>query len=116
MTEDGAVEIDEPEEPGADADREDDRHGGERAAVALFDRGLDRGGGVGQDVPQQEDQDAGGDRVEEALGLLGEAAHPRDGQADEDGRAGEGAKRDGCCLAHLRSLSLVRTKDAIRSV
>ena len=71
VAEDGAVEVDEAQQPDPDAGGEDDRHGGELAALAVRDRGLDRLAGVAQDVPQEEHKDPSRERVEETLDELG---------------------------------------------
>ena len=116
VAEDAPVEVDESQEARPDSDREDHRHRGERAALPLRDRRLDRAGGVGEDVPEQEDKDAGGEGVEKALDRLRQAVHPRDREAEKHGSTRDGAESDGGSLAHSGSIGLVRTKDAVRSV
>jgi len=55
---------------------------------------------VGEDVKQQEHQDAGGGGVQERLGAQPLGAHAADGQAEVDGEAGDGAEQDGLCRGH----------------
>ena len=69
--EDGAVEVHEAEQPGADSDGEDDCHRREGGAVPLLERGRDRPARMRKDVPEQEDKDAGRERVEQSLDRLG---------------------------------------------
>src|SRR3989449_8570339 len=79
-TEKTAIEIHEAEEAEAKPHREDRDERGE-AAIAMVrggQRGLDGVDGMGEDVPEQEDEHAGGDRVQEALDSAGEAPNPPD--------------------------------------
>ena len=116
MAEDAPVEIDEAQETGPDTDGEDHGHGSERAVLPLPDRHLNRSSRVGEDVPEQEDENAGREGVQKPLHGFGQAVHAGDGQAQEHGPARDGAKCDGGGLAHSASIGLVRTKDAVRSV
>ena len=63
--------------------------------------GLDRADGMGENVPEQEDEHAGGDRVQEALKGARDASNPSDRKADEDGGARDGAQRGGCDVTHV---------------
>ena len=92
VAEHAPVEVDEAEQPDADPDREDRRHGGKGPAIGLLDRGLDGSCGVAQDVPEQKDQDPRREGVEEALDRLGQAVHARDRKAEEDGGSGDRAE------------------------
>src|SRR5437870_2185310 len=69
---------------------------------------------VAEDVPEDEDQNPGRERVEEALYALGQPAHAGDREAEEDGDPGDGSERDGGALAHDWFIWLVRAKVAIR--
>ena len=51
---------------------------------------LDRPTGVAQDVPQEEHEDAGRERVQESLHHLGQPVHARDREAEKDGGARDG--------------------------
>ncbi|TMF32577.1 MAG: hypothetical protein E6I29_02270 [Chloroflexi bacterium] len=116
VAEDGAVEVDKPEQPDGHPDGEDHRHGGKRSPVALRDRGFDGSRGVAHDVPQQEDEDAGGECVEKALDRLRQAVHSRHREPQEDGGSGDGSQADGGALVHSCPRVLVLIKDAISSV
>jgi hypothetical protein len=59
------------------------------------------GAGVAEDVPEQEEEDAGGNGVQDALDRLRDAANPSDRKADEDGGAGDGAQRGGGGVTHV---------------
>ena len=89
VAEDGAVEVNEAEEAGADAQGEDEHHGGEGSALAQVE--CHRGGrtGVREDVPEQEHQDSCGKRVQEALDALRQPAEPRHRKAEENGGSGD---------------------------
>ena len=71
---------------------------------------------MGEDVPQEEDEDAGRKRVEKTLNHFRQAMHARDRKAEKNGRACDGAQSDRGGLAHSCPMRLVRTTDAIRSV
>ena len=60
------VEPHQSDQADAQPGREDQAVGGGRAEVAVGEGGVDGFPGVGEDVPQQEDQDADGQRVERA--------------------------------------------------
>ena len=64
---------------------------------------------MAEDVPEQEEQHAGGDGVEHALDRLGDASNPPDRETDEDGGAGDRAQRGGRGVAH-DSILLVGAK------
>jgi len=57
---------------------------------ALLQRRLDRPGRVGEDVPEQEDEDAGRESVEEPLHRLRQPSHARDRKAEEYRSARDG--------------------------
>ena len=69
--------------------------------------------GVGEDVPEQEDEDAGRERVQESLDRLRQALHSRHGEAEENGGPGDRAQPDGGGLVHSE---LVRAKATISKV
>ena len=99
-------------QPHADGDPtgENQRHGDKRA-LALLECGGYRSARMAEDVPQQEDQNSGRERVEEALNHLGNATHARDGKAQKNRRTRNCAQPNGRCLAHSE---LVRAKATIR--
>src|SRR5712692_6621173 len=116
MAEETAVEVDEAEQPRRDAQGEYDRHRRERTSVALLEGGLHRIAGVREDVPQQEDEDSGREGVQETLDGLRQSVHAGDRKPEKDGASSYCAQGDGGGLVHVSSISLVRTKHAIRSV
>ena len=92
LAEHGPVEVDEAQQPEPDSRGEDGGHGRERPALALGDRRLHRPGRVGEDVPEQEDQDPGREGVQETLDRLRKAVHARDREAEKDSSAGDRAE------------------------
>src|SRR5258708_38812676 len=65
-------------------------------------RRLDRIDRAGEHVPEQEDEDSGGERGEASACRRPESLNPRDGQAEEDRRAGDRAEEKDVCGAHVR--------------
>jgi hypothetical protein len=65
-------------------------------------RRLDRIDGAGEDVPQEEHEDAGGERREARARVRGQAVHAPDRQAEEDRRPGHGAEDEDVRGAHVR--------------
>ena len=112
------VEVDEPEQPGGDAQGEDRHHEREGPDTSVgpetYERLFHRGARVAQDVPQQEDQDPGRERIQEALDRFREPMEPRHRQAEENGGAGDGSQENRSRLAHSGLTGLVRAKGAIR--
>jgi hypothetical protein len=49
---------------------------------------------MAEDLDQQEQQDPGGDGVEERLGPQAPDLHPAEGQTQVDGEPGDGAEQD----------------------
>src|SRR5207302_1351047 len=95
--EQAAIEVDEAEEAETQAGGEDQNQWRE-AAIAPPDRcqrRFDRHAGMAENVPEQKQENAGGDRVEHSLYGAGHAANTSDGKADEDGGARDGAEPGG---------------------
>jgi len=92
VAEDGAVEVHKAKQAGRNATREDERHRWERSGVSVRHRGLNRFARVAEDVPEEEDQDPGRERVQESLHRLRKAAQPRHRQAQENRGAGDRPK------------------------
>jgi len=59
---------------------------------------------VAQDVPEQEDQDAGGHGIQETLDRAGNPTQAADRETDEDRHAGNQAEDDDRGMAHLVEL------------
>jgi hypothetical protein len=59
---------------------------------------------MAQDVPEEEDQDAGRHRIEEALGGAGNPAQAAHRQPDEDGQAGNQPKDNNRSVTHFVEL------------
>ncbi len=87
-----AIEVDKAQQAGRNAAGEDEGHGRERSSVSMRHRSFDRFTCVAEDVPQQEDQDPGRERVQESLHGLRKAAQPRHRQAQENRGAGDRTK------------------------
>src|SRR5438132_843600 len=68
------------------------RHARERFALPVEEGRLHRIAGVGEDVPEQKDQDPGREGVEEALDRLGQAVHAGDRKAQKNGSSSDGAQ------------------------
>src|SRR5439155_19702283 len=98
-----AVEVDEAKQAEADARRED-RDQREKAAITSMQGGercLDRSRGVAENIPEQENQHAGGDRVEEPLDGAREPPNASDREPDEDGGTRDCAKGGRSSVAHV---------------
>ena len=93
-SEETSVEIDKAEQADPDACGEDhDQH--EKRAIASMDgseRRLDRRGRVAEDVPEQEDEHAGRDRVRDPMDGEENAANPADREPGEDRGLGDSAQ------------------------
>ena len=115
---DGPLEVHQPEQSGGDAQGEDRHHEREGPDTSVgpetYERLFHRGARVAQDVPQQEDQDPGRERIQEALDRFREPMEPRHRQAEENGGAGDGSQENRSRLAHSGLIGLVRAKGAIR--
>src|SRR5207302_8876038 len=86
--EDASVEIDQTQQADGEPCAKDDRHPGKPRAAAqtnVSKGSLHRKSGMAEDVPEQEDEHTGGEGVEEPLDAPGQATHPADRKADEDG-------------------------------
>src|SRR5438132_1546236 len=80
---------------------------GEAAPVTRAQSGVDRVDSAGQHVPEQEDEDPGGERGEaRAVGRAD--AHPPDREAEEDGGPGDGAEEEDVSGAHGVRVALQR--------
>src|ERR1700682_1033819 len=88
MAEESAVEVDESEQARGDPQGEDESHGGKRWLARVDHGGLDRPSRVGQDVPEEEDEDSGRECVKKSLNRLRQASHAGDRQAEENAGAG----------------------------
>jgi hypothetical protein len=91
--------VQQPEQADPEPEGVDQRQPGEVAPGRLAGLGLghgflDRLGGVGQDVDQQEHQDAGRQSVEERPCPLAGEGDPAERQAEEDGGPGDGREQD----------------------
>ncbi len=69
--------------------------------VGVGERGFDRLERAGQDIPEQEQQDADRDSVEECLEREGRVADAPDGESQEDGEPGNGAKDQDFAVGHV---------------
>jgi hypothetical protein len=102
--------VQQPEQPGTEAERIDQAEPGEPAPGGLAGRGLghgllDRLGGMAEDVDQQEHQDAGRQGVEERPAPLAGELDPPQRQPQEDRGPGDGAEQDRLSRGHSRGSS-----------
>jgi hypothetical protein len=100
--------VQQPEQPGSEPERVHHRQPGEVTPCRLAGLGIDHGlldrlGGVGQDVEQQEHQDAGRQGVEERPARLTGKGHPPKWQAEEDREPGDGTEEDRLGRGHRGS-------------
>ena len=108
-----SVEVDEREQPDSDTGGEEPGQQREARGVAL-EGGFHGLAGVGEDVPEQEDQDPGRQRVQEALDRTRQPAYPGHRETNENGEACDRAEAGGGEVAHAEFSILVRTKHGIR--
>jgi hypothetical protein len=100
-----AVEVDQAEQAQAGADGEDRAVAQRRTVRVGGERRLDRCPRVCQDVPEQEHENADGQRVEQRADPGHRRAHPADRQADEDRESGDGPEQGDPGGRHARGSS-----------
>ncbi len=81
-------------------------HGRQPAGVLVdaAERAVDRLPRRAENVPDQKDQDADGDRIEDRAKRLGAALHSSDGKAEQDRDAGDEAEQEGMRETHRRKV------------
>jgi hypothetical protein len=81
----------------------------------VAERALDRLDTVREDVDEEEEQDAGGDRAQPGAQSEPRALQPAERQAEEDGRAGQGAEGEDLRSGNGQALLRNAVRDALQT-
>ena len=109
-----AVQVDKRKQAHAQGEAEDGGQQEERLGISFpqsAESVFDRLAGVGENVPEQEYEHAGGDRVQESLDRWAQSAQPSHGQPDEDRETRHRAQQGRRGLAHDFLVSACKGND-----